>query len=798
MADIRERYLTAKRKLFEKAYGTLNEKQREAVFAVNGPVLVLAGAGSGKTTVLVKRVAYLIRYGNAYESDLVPLDVTEQEVASLEAAQNLSVPELLPILDEFAVDPCPPWRVLAITFTNKAANEIKHRLESAFDDPIVASDIWAGTFHSICMRILRKFGDRVGYLPGVSVYDTEDTKKAITNAIKQCRIDEKSLPVKSVQHAISRAKDKLMGPGEMLRQAGSNYRDRQIAKVYEVYQAQLRASNALDFDDIIMQTVLLLKKDDEARSYYQERFRYVCVDEYQDTNEAQFVLTQLLAGGHRNIMVVGDDDQSIYRFRGATIENILGFDRVYEDARVIKLEQNYRSTQNILNGANAVIANNEGRRGKTLWTSNGEGQRIHTKKLNDALDEARFIVDTVRAKVEAGEASFRDFAVLYRTNAQSATLERIMAKSGIPYRFLGGTRFTDRKEIRDIVAYLQVICNHNDRERLMRIINEPKRKIGDRTLDAVEELAREEGQGIFYILEHADQYVALGRSAQQLMHFAGLINELTALSTTMSPSEIVNETLDRSGYRKMLEDAGEEEAERLENIGEFINNVVDYEKDNDGATLSGFLEETALVADVDRYDETADAMVLMTIHSAKGLEFPIVFVPGFEDGLFPGMQAILAADVEMEEERRLAYVAITRAKRELFLLYAQSRLLYGRTQYNPPSRFLKEIPPEVLDDMTPPKHVMTQEERVERAKEYMKHSKYRFDEYTVGQDLFAKTPVRGGGTELDVGDRVKHVSFGEGTILSVKQMGTDKMYEVMFDKVGTKKLMATYARLKKL
>ncbi|MBQ7320674.1 MAG: UvrD-helicase domain-containing protein [Clostridia bacterium] len=795
MSDLNQRFLRAKRALFEKAYGNLNEKQRDAVFTVNHPLLVLAGAGSGKTTVLVQRVAFLIRYGNAYYGESVNTVLSESYVTALEQAVQLPTESILPILSEFICDPCPPWRVLAITFTNKAANEIKARLASSFDDPTIANEIWAGTFHSICMRILRKFGDRVGYAPGFSVYDTEDSKKAITTAMKACRIDDKTLPIRSVQNAISRAKDKLMTPSDMAAEAGTDFRMKQIARVYEEYQRQLKSSNALDFDDIIMQTVLLLQQDEEVRTQYQKRFRYICVDEYQDTNEAQFTLTAILAAGSRNLMVVGDDDQSIYRFRGATIENILNFDRVFSDAKVIKLEQNYRSTQNILDGANAVISNNSGRKGKTLWTANGCGEKIHLKKTDDGIAEARFMIDVINKKVESGDCHFRDFAVLYRTNAQSANIERTFAKSGIPYRMLGGVRFTDRKEIRDLVAYLQLINNHNDRERMMRIINEPRRKIGDKTLEAVEAIAIEQQCGIFDVLQQANRYVALSRAANALMSFAALIEELTELSKTVSLETLINETLDRSGYRQMIKDMGEEEAERLDNIGEFISGAVEYEENNEESSLAGFLEETALVADVDRYDETADAVVLMTIHSAKGLEFPIVFLPGMEDGLFPGMQTIMGGDAEMEEERRLAYVAITRAKRELYILHANSRMLYGRTQYNPPSRFLKEIPEELIDNMTPPPKAPAAGGQV---KTYYSAKPQYQQNVTVNKNLFKTAEQGAGKTLFEVGDRVSHLTFGIGEILSVKQMGADKMYEIVFDKAGTKKLMASFAKLKKL
>ena len=482
MQNLSDRYLKAKRALFEKAYSELNAEQRKAVFSVDGPLLILAGAGSGKTTVLVKRIAFIIKYGNAYHSEYVPFDITEREVANLEFAVNLTKNEIFPLLDRFATNPCAPWRMLAITFTNKAAGEIRSRINNQLGDTQTAGEIWSGTFHSVCLRILRSHGEKIGYASGFSIYDADDTKKAITSCMKDLDIDTKSLPVKSVQTTISRAKDKMITPEMFYGEVGNDYRLKQIGRIYEAYQNKLKTSNALDFDDIIMQTVVLLRKFPDVREYYQNRFRYVCVDEYQDTNEAQFALTALLSGGYGNIMVVGDDDQSIYKFRGATIENILNFDKTFPNAKIIRLEQNYRSTQNILDAANAVIRNNTGRKGKTLWTDAGEGEKIHLKKVFDHNEEARYIADKIQKMVSDGK-QFRDFALLYRNNAQSSTIERTFAKSGIPYRIIGGVRFADRKEIKDIVAYLQLIQNHNDDERLVRIINEPKRKIGDKTID---------------------------------------------------------------------------------------------------------------------------------------------------------------------------------------------------------------------------------------------------------------------------------------------------------------------------
>lgn len=795
---LEERYLFAKRALFDKVYASLNGKQREAVYTVKGPLLVLAGAGSGKTTVLVKRIGFLIKYGNAYMSDYVPLDMDEGHVKRLKEAVKLPIEEIMDILPEFEQGACEPWKVLAITFTNKAANEIKTRLSAEIGNEDVAREIWAGTFHSICMRILRVHGEKLGYRPNFSIYDADDTKKAITSSMKALNIDEKAFPIKTVMHIISTSKDKLMTP-QMLEDCDtSDYRTRKIAKIYAHYQETMFSSNALDFDDIIMKTVELLRKFPDICEYYQNRFRYVCVDEYQDTNHAQFVLSSLLAGKYRNLMVVGDDDQSIYKFRGATIENILGFDRIFKEAKVIKLEQNYRSTQTILDAANAVISNNIGRKGKSLWTSADSGEKIVLKKLEDQNIEARYIASKIQRMVASGAAEFKDFAILYRNNAQSSTIERTFAKSAIPYRMLGGLRFNDRKEIRDIVAYLHVIDNHDDRERMLRIINEPKRKIGDKTLEAVRLIAEEEKCSMFDVVKRADSYVALKNSAPRLMEFATLIESLTRIKDSVSLETLVKETIDRSGYRQMLIDAGETEVERLDNLEEFISGVIDYERaaatDPDlEPTLSGFLEENALVADVDKYDEKADAVVMMTVHSAKGLEFPIVFLPGMEDGLFPGMQSIMGSEAEIEEERRLAYVAITRAKKELYITHVANRLLYGRTQYNPPSRFVEEIPKELLSEEGRPKSSSC----AERGARIPFESEKPFgDSITIGVPLVRRT--NDSKETFAEGDRVVHVTFGEGEILSAKKLGADTLYEVAFDNAGTKKLMASFAKLKKI
>ncbi len=804
-----ERYIKAKRRLFEKALTNLNDRQRESVFATEGPLLVIAGAGSGKTTVLVRRIAQIIKYGNAYWSEEVPADISELTVAALEEAATYPAEFIEPILNEFITSPCPPWNVLAITFTNKAANEMKERLGKMFDDPEVPKSIWAGTFHSICMRILRKYGDRLGYNDNLTIYDTDDTKKLLASIMKEQNIDEKSFTIKSVVGTISKAKENLLDPDGYERESKMGYREKIYARIYREYQKRMEASNALDFDDIIMQTVFLLRSDEEVRKYYAGKFRYICVDEYQDTNPAQFALCSLFASTWRNIMVVGDDDQSIYRFRGATIENILSFDTTYPDARVIKLEQNYRSTKTILDAANAVIGKNSGRRPKTLWTENGSGKKIVLEECEDEASEARSISELILKLVAEKKYSYRDFAVLYRVNAQANTIERTFAKSALPYRIYGGVRFGDRKEIKDVVAYLQLINNPADRVRLKRIINEPRRKIGEVTLNAVESIADETGKSMFDVMREANRHIALSRSAHILVGFAEMIDGLRKMLEDGCPLDaFVTNVLERTGYRQMLIDGGEAEKDRLDNVDEFVSGVIEYMKNNEEPTLTGFLEETALVADVDRFDETADAVVLMTIHSAKGLEFPVAIIPGLEEGIFPGTQSMNDPG-ELEEERRLAYVAITRAKKELFLFHSGRRLLYGRTMYNPISRFVQDIPTELVDEKL---------KKPEKASDYSwgggktyiggssSSSNMRPVQRpgarpvtTVQRPAVTSktTPVKKPSVIFEPGDRVRHMAFGEGEVISAKQMGSDIMYEVVFDNVGTKKLMATYAKLTK-
>jgi DNA helicase-2/ATP-dependent DNA helicase PcrA len=809
---LKERFISLKRSLFNKLYSSLNNMQREAVFSVNGPLLVLAGAGSGKTTVLTERIAFVIKYGDAYFSENIPDWLTEDHLSELENAQSLDNDDIERILSAYAVNPCPPWAILSITFTNKAANEMKERLShtvGVIPTGGSSDEIWAGTFHSVCMRILRKYYDAAGLKPGFTIYDTEDSKRIIGQVFKSLKIDEKTLSHKSVLSAISRAKDKLMTPDDFDLEIGNEYMKKKIAAVYREYQKQLSEANVLDFDDIIMKTVQLLRTSTDALDYYTRRFRYICVDEYQDTNQAQFELIKLLSGRYRNLMVVGDDDQSIYKFRGACIENILNFDRDIDNTKIIKLEQNYRSTQNILNAANAVISNNNGRRGKQLFTANQEGEKVHLKRLENQTEEARYIINKIAEHSIREKRRFSDFAVLYRINAQSNSLEQVFAKSGIPYRIVGGLRFYERKEIKDILAYLCVINNSGDNLRLRRIINEPKRKIGDTTVNAVSQIAEHEGVSMFHVMEHAEQYTAIAKFAAKLRDFTQLINGLREISQTERLPVLIEKTIDLTGYQSMLLAAGEEEADRLDNVRELITNAVEYEKNNENATLESFLEEVSLVADIDNYDKDSDAVVLMTIHNAKGLEFPVVFIPGFEENIFPGMQSAVYPE-EIEEERRLAYVAITRAKERLYCLHARERVLYGRTQYNQPSRFVKEIPDEYLDS----DHLKRQQAAAE-AKASVKDNdvngdaaqpatrRERSKKNVISKEFFKKADtassnIRSFDFELfEAGDSVMHATFGKGEIISATLMGADILYEIAFDNSGIKKLMATYAKLKR-
>ena len=815
--NFKEEFLLAKRRLFDKVWGAkLNPEQCRAVFTTEGPLLVLAGAGSGKTTVLVNRIAYIIKYGNAYFDNNVPDTVDENTVAALKMAYDMPVSDIEEILPGFITKPCPPWAVLAITFTNKAAGEIRDRLRSVFEDEEVATSVWAGTFHSICLRILRKYADRLGYKDGFSIYDTDDQKRLVLACMKELEIDEKRLNPKVVLGEISRAKDSLTTYDDY--EITRDPRSKDIRAIYKLYQERLMQYNAMDFDDIIMRTVELLEGEDDVREYYQNKFHYVLVDEYQDTNSAQFILTKLLSDKYRNIMVVGDDDQSIYKFRGATIENILNFDKTYPDATVVKLEQNYRSTETILDAANAIIKNNDERHQKALWSAKGRGEKIIVHEVEEASNEGRYIIDRITAGVKNEGRKYSDYAVLYRVNELARSLETTFTKSAIPYKILGSMRFYDRKEIRDMLAYLFVINASEDALRLKRIINEPKRKIGDATVKAAEEIAAMTGLSLYQVCQRAAEFDALSKSADRLIAFTELIESIKSRFT--KPSDIMEAVFVETGYRAMLEAEGFEGEGRIAAINEFKSAAQEYEArcDEEGSepNLVDFLEDISLVSDVDKYDEEADAVVLMTIHAAKGLEFPVVFIAGTEDGIFPSQQNMGESE-EMSEERRLMYVAITRAKEMLYITHSKSRTMYGRTGYNMLSVFIREELPKYLATF-------------ERARgEYNRGSSYgtsgnrafygnsgsrdsqpysynrRSSEVNRAIDFGVKPTAQKarsaesfGIEKIPQGARVKHVLFGEGTVVSSKDMGGDVLYEVNFDNGQTKRLMQTFAKLERI
>ena len=732
--------------------------QQQAVFSTEGPLLILAGAGSGKTTVLVNRIAYIL------QSDL-----------------------------------CRPWNILAITFTNKAAGELKERICNAV--PEGGADIWAATFHSTCARILRRYGDRLGYSSHFTVYATDDQKKLCKDIVKQLHIDEKQLPVKNILSEISKAKDKMITPQEMLKNAEYDYRKVSIAKVYEVYQSRLKTADAMDFDDLLCKTVELFEQEPEILGYYQNQFKYIMVDEYQDTNKVQYRFISMLAEKYGNICVVGDDDQSIYKFRGATIENILSFENTFKGAKIIRLEQNYRSTQNILDAANSVISNNTVRKGKTLWTENPKGDKIELHTAEDERDEARFIAKTIMDGVADGR-KYSDFGILYRTNAQSNAVEQALSRSGIPHRIIGGHRFYDREEIRDMIAYLQVINNPHDDVRLSRIINVPKRAIGARTVSVAADIAAGLGESIYSVIKDADSYPQLSRAASKLKVFVNLIDGLIEAeqSGDYSLAELYNLILEHTNYENYLRTEKENADVRIENIEELSSNIIKFEEDYDEeADLSSFLEEISLMTDIDNYDADADTCVMMTLHSAKGLEFPVVFITGMEDGLFPSIASMMNPE-EINEERRLAYVGITRAKQKLYLTKTKSRMLFGSTTYNKESRFVSEIPDNLLDK--------TGEERnapsfasgfgagkaagsVSISADNRKHG------YAGKIGAYQKPPIKSGVT-YNVGDTVLHKIFGKGLIMTATKMGNDTLLEIAFDKAGTKKLMANFCKMEKI
>ena len=800
-SDFEQRFLKARRAVIARRFSALNDMQQKAVLTTEGPLLLLAGAGSGKTTVLINRIANLIAFGEGADSNEIPDYVTEDDVEFLEQYLDHPEPENQPRAEALsALHPAAPWSILAITFTNTAANELKDRLGKLLGEQ--AMDVWAMTFHAACCRILRRDIDRFeGYSSSFTIYDTSDSERVIKDVLKELNMDEKAFPPRLCLSVISKAKDKAQHPDEFAKVAdrAGDYRMEKIAQIYEGYQKRLHDANALDFDDIILKTVELLDAFEDVRTYYQRKFRYVLIDEYQDTNELQYRLSSLLAGGYENICVVGDDDQSIYKFRGATIENILSFEKQYRGAKVIRLEQNYRSTQSILNAANAVISHNQGRKGKKLWTKNDPGDKITVYEAMNESDEANYVAGRIFS-ISKGR-NFKDFAILYRTNAQSNALEHAFKRNSIPYRIIGGTRFFDRAEVKDMLAYLCVINNRADDLRLLRIINNPPRGIGAKTIEMASRQAEAAGVPLYTVISDPYSYPSLEKAAAKLMAFTVLIEDCAELLKTLSLPDFYEELLIRTGYVTMLEGKDDMESRgRLENIRELKSSIVSYCENTDMPTLSGFLEEIALYTDIEQYDAEADAVVMMTMHAAKGLEFPHVFLVGLEEGLFPGSRS-LGDPEEMEEERRLCYVAITRAKQSLTICYARQRMLYGRTTTNIASRFVDEIPLECVEKIEQPKPKYDQPRdygsfgRVSIYGDYESYSPHPAGSAPrkAYSSVISEDKKKAPAVSFSKGEMVQHKAFGRGMVLSVIPMGGDALLEIAFDGVGTKKLMANTA-----
>ena len=790
--------LALRRAVLEKDFARMNDRQKQAVFTVNGPLLILAGAGSGKTTVLINRIANILRYGDAYNSTYLRDDLDENDIAACKAYIENGMPLTTETQEHLSVSACAPWRIMAITFTNKAAGELKDRLCAMLGE--TANDIWASTFHSTCARILRRDGERIGYSSHFTVYDTDDQRRLMKSILKELDISEKNITPKSILNEISRAKDSLISPAEYALTVGDDFRLKIISRAYTTYQKRLEDADAMDFDDLINKVVELFKKCPDVLEYYQNRFRYLMVDEYQDTNHAQYTFVRMLAEKSGNLCVVGDDDQSIYKFRGATIENILSFENTFQNATVIRLEQNYRSTQNILDAANAVIEHNTERKGKTLWTQNGTGAMIHLHTAENETDEAERITKIILDGVAAGR-KFSDYAVLYRMNSQSLTFERNFAKSGVPHRIIGGTRFYERREIREMIAYLSVINNPSDEMRLRRIINTPKRSIGDRSVEVAAQIGQQTGETLFEVVSHAKDYPALSRAANKMTLFAAQMQGLIELNNDekVTLGELYDELVERIDYLNFLKTDDPESAEdRAANVQELASNLRRFEEENPEGTLSDFLEEVSLITDIDNYDNNADSVVLMTVHSAKGLEFPVVFLPGMEENIFPGMASVYVPS-EVEEERRLAYVAITRAKEELYIFHAESRMIFGMTNRNRVSRFVEEIP-EMLVEHTRSRDYSARPVSMPSfggAKSFGEAPKTKSVAEAGGFTPKPRVKPAPAGT-YRVGDTVLHKAFGTGLIVSATPMANDTLLEVAFDKVGTKKLFANFARLTKV
>lgn len=791
-------YSAMRSAIIEREFQSLNDRQREAVFHTEGPLLVLAGAGSGKTTVLINRIINILRFGRGYSCEYAPEDATEEDLLFLReylrspTEENRMRAEML-----CAVEPARPWQILAITFTNKAAKEIQERLKRAVGEEF-AKEIWASTFHSSCVRILRRNCEAIGYDRSFTIYDSDDQKRVLTAIIKSKRLDDKVFDVRNVANQIGRAKDNLQTPRMFAAEAGDNYYKATVAEIYKEYAKDLKQSNAMDFDDIIMKTVQLLQGNPDVLEHYQRQFHYVMADEYQDTNHAQYVLTSLLAGGYENICVVGDDDQSIYKFRGATITNILEFEQQYKHAKTIRLEQNYRSTQNILQAANGLIRNNVNRKGKELWTDNGDGTKIRFHRSDTQEGEAEYIAETILNGFSEGNR-WSDYAVLYRNHVLSNNIESAFKRNSIPYRIVSGLRFFDRAEVKDMLAYLWVILNPSDDLRLKRIINVPARKIGNKTVEIISMLAEQHDTDMFHVISHAEEYAELGRASAALSKFAALILDLQKMLDYLPLDEFYQQVIEHSGYLAALETKGDPESQgRIENTMELKSNLADYADRVEEPTLGGFMEEVSLFTDIDRMDADADAVVMMTMHSAKGLEFPNVFLVGMEDGIFPGFRA-MEKEEDIEEERRLCYVAVTRAKKQLYLTCAERRMMYGQTRFSKPSQFLEEFPKENIDsNISETKREMQEKLDVQPNSNYQSKRAYDISGKAKKQPP-AAAKRRAASTasvtavDLKPGDQVDHKAFGHGMIVSCKPMGGDILLEITFDKVGTKRLMAKSA-----
>ena len=807
MSDWNERFVSARRKIINEAWPDLNPQQQKAVAATEGPLLILAGAGSGKTTVLIRRIASLLKFGRAADSEEVPFDVTEEDVEFLERYARLRSPEDKERAEGLcALDVPAPWQIIAITFTNKAADELVSRLERMLGPD--AADVWASTFHSACVRILRRHVQVLGLFGrDFTIYDTADSQSLVKRILKDLDLDEKKYPPRSLLSAISAAKNEAKLPEKYLAEAGADLWKKTVGEVYMEYRKRMLQADAMDFDDLLLYTVVLLENSSEVREYYQKRFRYVLVDEYQDTNVLQYRLVRLLAGEKQTLCVVGDDDQGIYKFRGATIQNILDFEKDYPGARVIKLEQNYRSTGTILDAANAVIRENKGRKGKTLWTDNERGEIITLFTAASENDEAQYIAGRILADISAG-GNYRDHAVLYRVNALSNRLEYALKRNGIPYRIYGGTRFYDRAEVKDMLAYLCVVANPGDTLRLRRIVNQPPRGIGDTTLERAAAIAQSEGRSLYEVLENAEDYGELKRSAGSIRGFIAIIRETRELAEGPL-DELYDFLLQRSGYVAMLESKDiQENVTRLENVLELKSNIVDFMKERGGnGALQDFLDEMALYSDTDEMDDADNRVSLMTMHSAKGLEFPTVYIAGAEDGLFPGLRSI-GDDAEMEEERRLCYVAITRARKKLYITNARQRMVFGRTQNNLPSRFIASIPEELMERLPKERRdgsgwsgvslnsSYRSAETPRASGGYRPGSSYGYSRPatpTPKKPAPKVQPPSAPQLKLSAGDTVEHSAFGRGTVLAVRPMGPDSILEIAFEKEGTKKLMLSSA-----